>query len=88
MHSWAAVNKCDLAFPNDVCVSENIVDLVKGKMVENEQGGQVKDHVECLPINVTVIEEKEQQSTTQKSLAIAALKEKGYFIYQKQHRLF
>lgn len=75
----AAVDKCDLAFPNDVCAPEKIVDLVKGKMVKNEQNGEDKDHAEDLPINVTVIDEKKQQSTTQKSLAIAAVKDKRVF---------
>lgn len=48
-------------------------------MVKNEQNGEDKDHAEDLPINVTVIDEKKQQSTTQKSLAIAAVKDKRVF---------
>lgn len=79
MHSGAAVDKCDLASPNDVFAPEKIVDLVKGKMVENEQNGKDKDLAEDLPINVTVIDEKKQQSTTQKSLAIAVVKDKRVF---------
>lgn len=62
-----------------MCAPEKIVDLVKGKMVKNEQNGEDKDHAEDLPINVTVIDEKKQQSTTQKSLAIAAVKDKRVF---------
>lgn len=62
-----------------MCAPEKIVDLVKGEMVKNEQNGEDKDHAEDLPINVTVIDEKKQQSTTQKSLAIAAVKDKRVF---------
>lgn len=36
MYLGVVVDKCDLVFLNDVCVLEKIVDLVKGKMVENE----------------------------------------------------
>lgn len=84
IHSGATVDKGDLDFPTDVCIPEKIVDFVKGKFLEKSDDGEEEKKQEIgLPFNATVVEddivEEERHSTTQRSLAIAAVRNKRVY---------
>lgn len=79
IHIGASADKGDVIFPTEICAPEKIIDLVRGKLAEETTHSVEDDKDSKLPHNATVIEEDKKTCSTQRSLAIAAVKEKRVF---------
>lgn len=79
IHKGASADKGDLIFPTDICAPKKIIDLVRGKLAEETTNSVENDKDSKVPHNATVIEEDKKICSTQRSLAIAAVKEKRVF---------